>query len=73
MNLDIKKFHECNKFFLQYSDVDELFELINDMKEKEFLLKNEHEDLILIFKIEQRQKIIEIPLKLEKKKLIQNL
>ena len=69
LNLDIAKFHECNKFFLQYSDVDELFELINDMKEKEFLLKNEHEDLILIFKIEQRQKIIEIPLKLDKKEV----
>ena len=65
----MKKFHECHKFFLQFFDVDEIFELINDMKEEEFLLNYEHEYLNLILKIEQRKKIIEIPIKLKRKEV----
>ena len=68
MNLDINKFHECHKFFLQFDNINDLFELINDMKENEFNIKYECEELFLILKIEQRKKIIEIPIKLEKKK-----
>ena len=54
LSLDLKKFQDYHKFFLQFSDVDELFELINDMIEEEFLLKLENESLNLILKIEQR-------------------
>ena len=32
LNLDIKQFHEYNKFFLQYCSVDDLFGLIMRMK-----------------------------------------
>ena len=67
LELGIKQFHDRNKFFLQYSDVDELFEFIKDMKEEEFLLKFQDEFLNIIFKIEQRKKIIEIPFQLKRK------
>ena len=69
LKLDINQFHEYNKFFLQYCSVDELFGLINDMKEEEFILNHENEDLNLILKIEQRKKIIDIPIKLKRKKV----
>ena len=72
LNLDIKQFHEYNKFFLQYCSVDDLFGLINDMKEEEFILNHENEDLSLILKIEQRKKIIDIPIKLKRKDVISN-
>ena len=39
------------------------------MKENEFNIKYENEELFLILKIEQRKKIIEIPIKLEKKEI----
>ena len=67
MNLDIRQFHEFNKFFLQYENVEELFGLINDMKEEEFVLCHDNEDLNLILKIEQRKKIIDVPIKLKRK------
>ena len=69
LNFDIKKFQDCHKFFLQYSDIEEIFELIHDMKEEEFSLNYEHENLNLILKIEQRKKIIEIPIQLKKREL----
>jgi len=39
------------------------------MKEEEFILNHENEDLNLILKIEQRKKIIDIPIKLKRKKV----
>ena len=69
LDFDIKKFQDCHKFFLQYSDIEEIFELIYDMKEEEFSLNYEHENLNLILKIEQRKKIIEIPIQLKKREL----
>ena len=68
LSLDIKKFQEHHNFFLQFPDIDELFDLINDMEKDEFFLKKENENLILILKIEQRKKIIEVPFNLERKK-----
>ena len=67
LNLDIKQFHKLNKFFLQYESIDELFGLISDMKEEEFVINYSNESLNLIFKIEQRKKIIDIPFKLKRK------
>ena len=37
------------------------------MEKDEFFLKKENENLILILKIEQRKKIIEVPFNLERK------
>ena len=65
----LKKFQDCHKFFLHYFDIEEIFELIHEMKEEEFSLNYEHENLNLILKIEQRKKIIEIPIQLKKKEL----
>ena len=67
LSLDIKKFQEHHNFFFQFPDIDELFDLINDMEKDEIFLKKENENLILILKIEQRKKIIEVPFNLERK------
>lgn len=42
------------------------------MKEEEFILNHENEDLNLILKIEQRKKIIDIPIKLKRKEVNSN-
>ena len=64
-NLSYEDFTRINSFFAQYSKVEELFELLEDMKSDEFKIsKNDPEFIDFTLLIELRKKIIEIPIKL---------
>lgn len=79
INILYENFTKLNRFFAQFSCIEEIFELLEDMENDEFkILKNSSEFIEFYFLIEVRKKIIEIPLKLIKvesnlNSIIQNL
>ena len=65
INFNYQDFTKLNSFFNQYSNIKEIFELLEDMKSDEFkILKNNNEFIEFYFLIEIRKKKIEIPIKL---------
>ena len=67
INILYENFTKLNRFFAQFSCIEEIFELLEDMENDEFkILKNSSEFIEFYFLIEVRKKIIEIPLKLIK-------
>ena len=66
INLFYRDFIKLNAFFNQFSKIEEIFYLLEDMKTDEFkIIKNNSEFIELFLLIEQRKKIIEIPIKLK--------
>ena len=60
-------FTKFNSFFNQYSKIDEIFELLENMKSDEFKLTKNNNDFIEFYLlIELRRKKIEIPIKIMK-------
>ena len=67
INLPYEDFKKLNSFFTQYSSIEEIFELLEDMKPDEFkLLKSNSQFIEFYFLLEVRRKIVEIPMKLMK-------
>ena len=65
INFTYQDFTKLNSFFNQYSKIEEIFELLEDMQSDEFkIIKNNNEFIELYFLIELRKKKIEIPIKL---------
>ena len=65
INFSYQDFTELNSFFNQYSKIEEIFELLEDMNIDEFkIVKNNIEFIELYLLIELRKKRIEIPIKL---------
>ena len=65
INFSYQDFTELNSFFNQYSKIEEIFELLEDMNIDEFkIVKNNNEFIELYLLIELRKKRIEIPIKL---------
>ena len=70
-NLSNEDFIQLNSFFAQYSKVEKLFELLEDMKPDEFkICKINPEFIEFYLLIEVRKKIIEIPIKLLMEKMM---
>ena len=65
INLFYQDFIELNAFFNQFSKIEEIFDLLEDMKSEEFkIIKNNNEFIDFYLLIELRKKVIEIPIKL---------
>ena len=65
INYTYQDFTKLNSFFNQYSKIEEIFELLEDMKSDEFKInKNNNEYIEFYLLIELRRKKIEIPIKL---------
>ena len=68
-NLSIEDFAQFNSFLAQYTKIEKLFELLEDMKSDEFkICKINPEFIEFYLLIEVRKKLIEIPIKLLMKK-----
>ena len=69
INLTLDNFHKLNYFFIQFSSIEQIFDLLEDMQENEFKITKNNSDIIeFSLLIEIRKKINEILVKLKVQK-----
>ena len=69
INLTLDNFHKLNYFFIQFSSIEQIFDLLEDMQENEFkITKNNSDTIEFSLLIEIRKKINEILVKLKVQK-----
>ena len=67
-NLTLEDFHKINFFFTQFKEIKDIFALFDDMKEDEFKIIKDTENIELFLLIEIRKKINEIGIILKEQK-----